>query len=57
MTDKKEPLSPEELEKIFKLIQEAYKESGRTLETATLYDEDNPAGKLVVDNREEEDIN
>ena len=57
MTDKKKPISPEELAKIFELIQQAYKEGGRELETATLYDEDNPDGKLVVDNRDDEEIN
>ena len=55
--EKKKPISPEELAKIFELIQQAYKEGGKSLETATLYDEDNPDGKLVVDNREEEDLN
>ena len=57
MTDKKKPISPEELAKIFALIQQAYKESGRTLETGTLYDEENPDGKLVIDNRDEDELN
>jgi hypothetical protein len=58
MSDKpKKQITPEELAKIFELIQQAYAEGGKKLETATLFDEENPDGKIVVDNREEEDLN
>jgi hypothetical protein len=57
MTDKKKPIDKEELEKIMKLIAEAYEEAGKKLETATLFDSENPDGTLVVDNRDDKELN
>ena len=54
---KKKPMTAEELAEVLAIITMAYREAGRTLETATLYDEDRPEGEILVDNRNEEDIN
>jgi hypothetical protein len=57
MTDKKKPISREELEKIMELIAQAYEEGGKKLTTATLFDEENPEGEILIDHREDKDLN
>jgi hypothetical protein len=57
MTDKKKPISKEEIAKILELYMKAKEEAGQKVETGTLYDGDNPEGKVIIDNRDENDLN
>ena len=53
------PPPTKSLELLLRLIQEAYKESGKQLETAVLITADQQSleeGTMVIDNREKEDI-
>ena len=47
-------MSDEELQRILKLISQAYESSGRNIQVATLYTD--KGEELVIDNRQPEDI-
>jgi len=48
----------DELRKILEAINEAYELTGRQVQTAILYDPEGPEeGEIVIDNRNESDIN
>ena len=51
----KKPLSTEEIKGILELLQEAYKEAGKTIQTAVVYRGDDE--EMLIDNRDEKDIN
>lgn len=55
MSEPRKKIEKEELAELLKLIQEAYKEAGKKITTATLYQGDEE--ELVIDNREDKDIN
>ena len=50
-------LTKEEIKEIAELIAEAYDQAGRKLETATLITGDIEEAELIIDNRNEEEIN
>lgn len=51
----KKPLSKDEIKNILELLQEAYKEAGKKIQTAIVYTGDEQ--EILIDNRKEEDIN
>jgi len=50
-------LSNDEIMEILEIFTEAKAQAGQTVTTAVLIDEDNPEGKIVVDNRDDLEIN
>ena len=54
-------MTDEELKKILALISEAYTKAGKKISTATMVDEvdeeGNVKGEIVIDNREDEEVN
>jgi hypothetical protein len=50
-------ISKEELAKILELYIKAKEEAGQKVETGILYDGDNPDGEMIIDNREDKDLN
>ena len=48
-------ISKEDLQKIIDIYTKIKKEHGQEIETGVLYDEENPEGEFIIDNRKDKD--